>query len=77
MFRQEEGKQPATVCLKMVRNKHNTPVIIKYPFWQMTAKNKNAVYTCVNRGEAYCPQHIAHQAICINEDIEKVLDALA
>ena len=22
----------------------NTPVIIKYPFWQMTAKNPNAAY---------------------------------
>ena len=47
----------------------NTPVIIKYPFWQMTAKNPKAVYACVNRGEAYCPREIAKQAICINEDI--------
>ena len=23
---------------------YNTPVIIKYPFWQMTAKNPNAIY---------------------------------
>lgn len=28
----------------MVRNKHNTPGIIKYPFWQMTAENPKAVY---------------------------------
>lgn len=26
----------------MVRNKHNTPGIIKYPFWQMTAENPKA-----------------------------------
>ena len=26
----------------------NTPVIVKYPFWQMTLANKNAVYACVN-----------------------------
>ena len=51
----------------------NTPVIIKYPFWQMTAKNPKAVYACVNRGEAYCPQEIVNQAICINDDIEAVL----
>lgn len=33
----------------------NTPVIVKYPFWQMTLANKNAVYACVNYGEAFCP----------------------
>lgn len=54
----------------------NTPVIIKYPFWQMTAKNPKAVYACVNRGEAYCPQDIEKQAVCINEDIEAVLYAM-
>ena len=31
---------------------YNTPVIIKYPFWQMTAKNPRAVYACVNYGDA-------------------------
>ena len=33
----------------------NTPGIIKYPFWQMTAGNENTMYACVNLGEAYCP----------------------
>ncbi len=54
----------------------NTPVIIKYPFWQMTAKNPKAVYACVNRGEVYCPREIANQAICIDEYIEAVFYAL-
>lgn len=51
----------------------NTPVIIKYPFWQMTAKNPNAVYACVNYGEAFYPQEIEQQAICINGDISGIL----
>ena len=55
----------------------NTPVIIKYPFWQMTAKNPKAVYACVNRGEAYCPQEIENRAICINEDIDAVIKNLS
>lgn len=55
----------------------NTPVIIKYPFWQMTAKNPKAVYACVNRGEAYCPREIANRAVCINEDIDTVIKNLA
>ncbi len=50
----------------------NTPVIIKYPFWQMTAKNPKAVYVCVNFGEAFCPDAIEQQSICINADIGTV-----
>ncbi|RAQ30019.1 Sir2 silent information regulator family NAD-dependent deacetylase [Hydrogeniiclostridium mannosilyticum] len=52
----------------------NTPVIIKYPFWQMTAKNPKSVYACVNRGEAYCPQEIKKQSICFDTDIAEVLE---
>ena len=55
----------------------NTPLIIKYPFWQMTAKNRQAIYACVNFGEAICPREIANQSLCINEDISAVLNALA
>lgn len=55
----------------------NTPAIIKYPFWQMTAKNTKAIYACINQGEAYCPQEIINRTICINEDIEAVLYALS
>lgn len=40
---------------------YNTPVIIKYSFWQMTAKNSKAVYACVNFGEAFCPKQIQSQ----------------
>lgn len=54
----------------------NTPVIIKYPFWQMTAKNSNAVYACINKGQAFCPQEIDRQSICIDADIAEVLENL-
>lgn len=52
---------------------YNTPVIIKYPFWNMTANNKNAVYACVNNQESYCPEEIQKQSICIQADIGKVI----
>ena len=52
---------------------YNTPVIIKYPFWQMTAKNPNATYACINQGQAVCPQEIRRQSVCINADIDEVL----
>lgn len=53
---------------------YNTPVIIKYPFWQMTAKNSNATYACVNKGQAVCPPEIRHKFICINDDISDVIN---
>lgn len=52
---------------------YNTPVIIKYPFWNMTAKNPNAVYACINYGEAVCPDEIENRSICIDGDIGKAL----
>lgn len=51
----------------------NTPVIIKYPFWQLTVKNPNATYACINQGQAVCPQEIEKQAICINSGIDSLL----
>ena len=54
----------------------NTPGIIKYPFWQMTAKNQQAVYACVNKGEAYVPKEIVERSIWIDGDIGEVLECL-
>ncbi len=55
---------------------YNTPVIIKYPFWQMTAKNPKSAYACVNYGEAVCPQEISRQSVYIDKDIGRVLQDL-
>ena len=56
---------------------YNTPVIIKYPFWNMTAKNPDATYTCINYGEAVCPEDIKDRAICIDGDIGGALHRLS
>lgn len=55
---------------------YNTPVIIKYPFWQMTAKNPSATYACINRGQAMCPQEIEQRSICLDADISAVIARL-
>ena len=55
---------------------YSTPVIIKYPFWRMTAKNPNAFYACINQGQAVCPPEIERQAVCINADIGAVIAQL-
>lgn len=48
---------------------YNTPGIIKYPFWRMTAANPKATYACVNAGEAYAPGEIQERSICLSGDI--------
>jgi SIR2 family protein len=55
---------------------YNTPAIIKYPFWRMTAKNSKATYACINYGEAVCPKDIEQRSICIDGDIGTVLKDL-
>lgn len=55
---------------------YNTPGIIKYPFWEMTAANDKATYASVNSGQAVCPREIEEQSICIDGDIGEVLSAL-
>ena len=69
--------------LKSVESRHvlyleigvgaNTPVIIKYPFWAMTAENPKAVYACLNYDEAICPKQIESQSICIDGDSGEVI----
>ncbi|NLY87857.1 MAG: Sir2 silent information regulator family NAD-dependent deacetylase [Clostridiales bacterium] len=55
---------------------YNTPGIIKYSFWKMTAENPNAMYACINDGEAVYPQEIESQSICIDGDIGKILEEI-
>ena len=55
---------------------YNTPGIIKYPFWRMTAQNRAATYACINYGEAVCPTEIERQSICIDGDVGEVLEHL-
>ena len=56
---------------------YNTPGIIKYPFWQMTDKNADATYACINQGQAVCPQEIEQRSICMDADIGQVLQSLS
>ena len=54
----------------------NTPVIIKYPFWQMAAENPLATYACVNLGEAVAPAEIADRSILLDMGATDVIGAL-
>ena len=55
---------------------YNTPAIIKYPFWRMARDWKDAVYVCLNYGEAYAPDEIRQRSVCIDGDIGEILSRL-
>lgn len=55
---------------------YNTPGIIKYPFWQMTARNPKATYACVNQSETYAPPELQSRTIGINGEIGAILEQI-
>lgn len=55
---------------------YNTPAIIKYPFWQMTAQEPRATYACVNQGQAVTMRELEARSILLDADIGKVLSEL-
>lgn len=55
---------------------YNTPAIIKYPFWSMTARNPRAVYACVNQGQAAVPRKLRGRSLSIGGDVGAVLAML-
>lgn len=60
----------------MARSAYNTPMIIKYPFWALTAENPDALYACLNYDAAITPEPIRDRSICLGGDCGEVLKAL-
>ena len=71
----QENKKKRIVFLELGVG-YNTPGIIKYPFWQMTAANPQATYACLNLKDAAAPKEIARQAICVEGDMGETLENL-
>lgn len=90
-FVEDEGWHRASECYADFLRRHqnrkilfletavgfNTPTIVKYSFWRMAYEWKDAVYACLNDGEAYAPNEIKEKSICINGDIGKILSQLS
>lgn len=70
------GTSMGRCCIWSLGVGNNTPVIIKYPFWKYTLENPDAVYACVNFGQAYAPREIAERSVCLDADIGRILSAL-
>ena len=56
---------------KVVRNKHNTPVIIRLPFEKMMREKKTYKLIRLNLNEAFVPESFGTRAVGINADIAK------
>lgn len=54
----------------------NTPTIVKYSFWRIVYEWEDAVYACLNYGEAFAPDEIKKKSICIDGDIGTILNQL-
>ena len=56
---------------------YNTPGIIKYPFWQQVAENRNARYVQLNMGGVIAPARIAERSALYDGDAAEVISKLA
>ena len=53
----------------------NTPMVIKYPFWNAVDANPKATYASVNLGESCAPEAVKERSILIDGDVGKILSA--
>ena len=56
---------------------YNTPGIIKYPFWEMTMRNPDSNYACINIGDCRVPDAIANRSVGLDMDIRDAVDSLS
>lgn len=50
-----------------------TPAIIKLPFWEMTAKNENVFYACLNKKRSQAPAHLTGRSLYLQGDLAESL----
>lgn len=55
---------------------YNSPGVIKFPFWQMTAQNSRATFASINLGAPSTHRDIWAQSIVISRDIDRVIQDL-
>ncbi len=53
-----------------------TPSIIKLPFWELTAKNTNVFYACLNQAASHGPEHLQNRSLYLQGDLAETLSEL-
>ncbi|MEE8807749.1 MAG: Sir2 silent information regulator family NAD-dependent deacetylase [Lactimicrobium sp.] len=54
----------------------NSPGVIKYPFWQMTADNKNAIFATIDLNQPCTWNQIEDRSIVIQADLDQAIKDL-
>ena len=52
------------------------PSIIKLPFWELTARNENVFYACLNKETSHAPEHLRGRSLYLQGDLAETLAAL-
>ena len=60
----------------MVRNKHNTPAIIRFPFERMVRENGNLSLIRLNRDEVVVSESFGSRAVGIGGDMAQAISDL-
>lgn len=71
----EKHKNARTLFLELGVGE-NTPGIIKYPFWNLTYKNKNAFYASLNMEKEEIPIELKARSVLIKGDIFRTIGNL-
>lgn len=71
----EEAEKKKVLLLELGVG-YQTPGIIKYQFWNLAREWGKASYACVNLQNAGAPEDLSEKAICLQEDIGRVLGML-
>ena len=71
----EKHKNARTLFLELGVGE-NTPGIIKYPFWNLTYKNKNAFYASLNMEKEEIPIELKARSVLIKGDIFMTIEKL-
>lgn len=53
-----------------------TPAIIKLPFWELTTRNSNVFYACLNQKKSQAPLHLQGKSLYLQGDLAQTLTEL-
>ena len=53
-----------------------TPGVLRLPFWDMTARNSQVFYVCLNQEAFSAPEHLKGRSLYLQGDLADILKEL-
>ena len=53
-----------------------TPGVTRLPFWDMTARNSQVFYVCLNQEVSSAPEHLKGRSLYLQGDLADILKEL-